>query len=87
MTTSYPLDRRKRAGHLPRQIYLPRTLGFGLGCLGMAVALGEHGTPRWVWYVFIFGAYVWLHIAFQICLRSERLGRTEGRKNFCADSR
>lgn len=85
MTTSYPLDRRKRAGHLPRQIYLPRALGFGLGCLGMAVALGEHGAPRWVWLVFIFGAYVWPHIAFQISSRAHRPGRAE-RRNLLIDA-
>jgi diguanylate cyclase len=64
---------------LPRQIYLPRTLGLGLGGLGMAAALRE-GTPSaWVWAFFAFAALVWPHVAYQWSSRARRPGRAEER--------
>jgi diguanylate cyclase len=64
-------------GRLPRQIYLPRVTGLGLGAIGMAVALWELSRPAWVWAVVALAALVWPHLAYQRSLRSANPNRAE----------
>ncbi|MES2183060.1 MAG: diguanylate cyclase [Pseudomonadota bacterium] len=64
-------------GRLPRQIYLPRAAGLGLGAVGMAVALWEVSRPVWVWAFVAFAALVWPHLAYQRSLRSANPNRAE----------
>lgn len=64
---------------LPRQIYLPRVLGCGLGGLGMAAALREVAAPTWIWAFLAISALVWPHVAYQWSSRAERPSRAEKR--------
>jgi diguanylate cyclase len=73
-----PLRTRVGAG-LPRQLYVPRLLGCGLGGLGMAAALREGAAPAWIWAFLAFVALVWPHIAYLWASRAERPSRAEKR--------
>ena len=64
---------------LPRQLYLPRILGCGLGGLGMAAALREGAAPAWIWAFLAFVALVWPHVAYLWASRAEWPGRAEKR--------
>ena len=69
-----------RAGshtRLPRQLYLPRVLGLGLGGVAMGAALWEQGAPRWVWLMFVLGAVVWPHVAYQLSTHASAPDRVE----------
>jgi diguanylate cyclase len=70
---------------LPRQIYLPRALGLGLGGLGVAAALREDQASAWIWVFLAFGALVWPHIAYQWSSRAQRPSRAE-RRNLMIDA-
>ncbi len=79
-----PRPPRAGAG-LPRQIYLPRAAGLGLGGLGMATALFERGGPAWAWAIVVFGALIWPHIAYQCSTRSRMPDRAE-KRNLLVDA-
>ncbi|HUD33918.1 MAG TPA: diguanylate cyclase [Variovorax sp.] len=73
-----PLKTRVGA-RLPRQLYLPRILGCGLGGLSMAAALREGTAPGWIWALLAFVALVWPHVAYLWASRAERPSRAEKR--------
>ena len=88
MRAGHPIDRhrdvrmpmRTRVGtRLPRQLYLPRILGCGLGGLGMAAALREGAAPAWIWAFLAFVALIWPHVAYLWASRAERPSRAERR--------
>ena len=65
------------AARLPKQIYLPRVLGMGLGSLGISAALWHQTPPDWVWMVTFIGGFVWPHFAYLHSSRAKRPGRAE----------
>ena len=65
------------AARLPRQIYLPRVLGMGLGALLIAAALRDQTQPVWVWMVTLIGGFAWQHLAYLHSSRAKQSGRAE----------
>ena len=65
------------ASRLPKQIYLPRVLGLGLGALCVGAALRDQTPPDWVWIVIFTGGFAWPHLAYLHSSRAQRSGRAE----------
>lgn len=65
------------AAGLPKQIYLPRVLGMGLGALLICAALRDQTQPAWVWMLTVFGGFGWPHLAYLHSSRAEKSGRAE----------
>ena len=65
------------ATRLPKQIYLPRVLGMGLGALCIGAALLDQARPDWVWTVTFIGGLVWPHLAYLHSSRAKKSGRAE----------
>ena len=65
------------AARLPKQIYLPRVLGMGLGALCIVAALRDQTRPDWVWMVTFIGGFVWPHLAYLHSSRAKKSGRAE----------
>ena len=65
------------AERLPKQIYLPRVLGLGLGALLICAALRDQTQPAWVWMLTVFGGFVWPHLAYLHSSRADKSGRAE----------
>ncbi len=70
---------RTTGRRLPRQTYLPRVVGLGLGSIGMMAAMWDLSRPAWAWAVVVFGAVVWPQLAFQRAVRAADPHRTEMR--------
>ena len=65
------------AARLPKQIYLPRVLGLGLGALCIIAAMWDQTQPDWVWMVTFIGGFAWPHLAYLHSSRAKRPGRAE----------
>lgn len=65
------------AAQLPKQIYLPRVLGLGLGALCIAAALRDQARPDWVWLLTAIGGFAWPHLAYLHSSRAKKSGRAE----------
>lgn len=65
------------APRLPKQIYIPRSLGLGLGALLIIAALQDQARPNWVWMLTLVGGFVWPHLAYLHASRAKRSGRAE----------
>jgi len=68
-----------------KRIYLPRSIGLGIGSLGVAAALYPLQPPTWLWVLMLLNAFVWPHIAYQLALRSPQPYQAE-RRNLLYDS-
>lgn len=68
-----------------KRIYLPRTLGLGIGFFCVLAAIQPLQRPAWVWALLIFNGFVWPHLAFQLARRSATPFGTE-RRNLLVDS-
>lgn len=65
------------AARLPKQIYLPRVLGMGLGALCILAALRDLTKPDWVWMLTFLGGFAWPHLAYLHSSRAKKSGRAE----------
>ena len=65
------------AARLPKQVYLPRVLGMGLGALCIAAALRDQTRPDWVWMLTLIGGFAWPHLAYLHSSRAKKSGRAE----------
>lgn len=65
------------APRLPRQVYIPRVLGLGLGALVIGAALHDQTRPNWVWMLILMGGFVWPHLAYLHSSRAKKSGRAE----------
>ena len=65
------------AERLPKQIYLPRVVGLGLGALCILAALRDQARPDWVWMLTLMGGFVWPHLAYLHSSRAKKSGRAE----------
>ncbi len=65
------------ATQLPKQIYLPRVLGLGLGALCIFAALRDQARPDWVWMLTLIGGFAWPHLAYLHSSRAKESGRAE----------
>ncbi len=73
------------ATRLPKQIYLPRVLGLGLGALCIFAAMRDLTLPDWVWIVTLIGGFVWPHLAFLHSSRAKKSGHAE-KSNLMVDA-
>lgn len=68
-----------------RRMYLPRSIGQGIGFFAVAAALYPSHPPVWVWVAMIVHGYVWPHIAYQLAKCSRQPYAAE-RRNLIYDS-
>ncbi len=66
-----------------RRIYLPRTIGLGVGSVCVATALYPLPSTHWVWALLVLHAFVWPHLAWQWARRSANPYRAELRNMLC----
>jgi diguanylate cyclase len=62
-----------------RRMYLPRTVGLGIGFFSVAATLYPSHPPAWVWALMLFHGYGWPHVAYQLARFSRQPYRTERR--------
>jgi diguanylate cyclase len=82
---SPPASTRPRGSGLPRRIYLPRTVGLGLGSLCAGAGLYQADAPGWIWGVMLSYCLAWPHVALRIGTRSASPHAAE-RRNLMVDS-
>jgi diguanylate cyclase len=70
---------------LARRVYLPRTVGLGIGALCAGAGLYQANAPSWVWGVMLVYCFAWPHIALRISMRSASPYAAE-RRNLLVDS-
>lgn len=80
------IDNRSGKGlSFVRRIYLPRTIGMGIGLFSVMAALAPLQPPTWVWLLMLFNGLAWPHLAYQWAIRSPAPYRAEQR-NLLLDS-
>jgi diguanylate cyclase len=79
------MDRHDEGRRFARRMYLPRTVGLGLGALAIGAGLYEVGAPAWVWVLLVVNLFGWPHVAYAAALRSRNPYRAELR-NLMLDS-
>ena len=60
---------RPKTGSFAKRLYLPRTLGSGVGFWAVAAALYPHGASAWLWALLVFQGYLWPHLAYRLARR------------------
>ncbi|ALE89322.1 diguanylate cyclase [Pseudomonas versuta] len=78
-------NQRGKGLSFARRIYGPRTIGSGFGGLALMAALVPLDVPVWVWFLLLFNAFLWPHLAYQLSSRSRYPYRAE-RRNILIDS-
>lgn len=68
-----------------RRMYLPRSIGLGIGFFAVAAALYPSHPPIWMWIAMIVHGYGWPHMAYQLAKRSRQPYAAE-RRNLIYDS-
>jgi diguanylate cyclase len=68
-----------------KRMYVPRTIGLGVGFWCVAAALYSSGLPYWAWALMIFNGYAWPHVAYCLARSSPQPYRAE-RRNLIFDS-
>lgn len=68
-----------------RRMYLPRSIGLGIGFFAVAAALYPSHPPAWVWIAMIAHGYGWPHMAYLLAKRSRQPYAAE-RRNLIYDS-
>jgi diguanylate cyclase len=66
-------------------MYLPRSIGLGIGFFAVAAALYPYHPSAWVWIVMIAHGYGWPHVAYLLAKRSRQPYVAE-RRNLIYDS-
>lgn len=62
-----------------RRMYLPRTVGLGIGFFSVAAAAYPSHPPAWVWALMLFHGYGWPHVAYQLARFSSQPYQAERR--------
>jgi len=62
-----------------RRMYLPRTVGLGIGFFSVAAAIYPSHPPAWVWALMLFHGYGWPHVAYQLARFSSQPYQAERR--------
>jgi len=62
-----------------RRMYLPRTVGLGIGFFSVAAAVYPSHPPAWVWALMLFHGYAWPHVAYQLARFSSQPYQAERR--------
>jgi len=78
-------NQRGKGLSFARRIYMPRTVGLGIGCICVTAALYPLNMPGWVWILMLVNGFVWPHVAYQMATRSPYPYRAE-RRNIIGDS-
>lgn len=78
-------NKRGKGLSFVRRIYAPRTIGMGIGLLGVYAGLLPLAPAPWVWIALFFNGLLWPHLAYQIGMRSLTPYQTEQR-NLLVDS-
>lgn len=68
-----------------RRIYVPRTVGLGVGFFSVAAAMYPLQPSNWVWVLMLLNGFVWPHVAFQLSRRAAQPYHAE-RRNLLYDS-
>jgi diguanylate cyclase len=68
-----------------RRIYVPRTIGLGVGFFSVAAAMYPLQPSNWVWVLMLLNGFVWPHVAFRLSRRSAQPYHAE-RRNILYDS-
>ncbi len=68
-----------------RRIYAPRTIGMGIGLLGVYGGMLPLDPAPWVWIAMFFNGLLWPHLAYQIARHSHAPYQAEQR-NLLIDS-
>lgn len=71
------IDKRRSGLAFARRVYVPRTIGLGLGFFYVAAALNTHALPLWLWGVLSFNGFIWPHLAFYLSCRARDPKRFE----------
>jgi diguanylate cyclase len=66
-------------------MYVPRTVGLGIGFFTVAAALYPSHPPAWVWVALVLHGYGWSHMAYLLAKRSKKPYAAE-RRNLIYDS-
>ena len=68
-----------------KRIYLPRSIGLGIGFFSVLATLYPNNIPGWMWFLLVFNGFLWPHVAFQLARRSRQPYQAE-RRNLILDS-
>ena len=72
-------NKRGKGLSFVRRIHAPRTIGMGIGLLGVYAAMAPLDPPTWVWIAMFFNGLAWPHVAYLLGLRSQTPYQTEQR--------
>ncbi|MDD0844307.1 diguanylate cyclase [Pseudomonas sp. Gutcm_11s] len=80
------MDRSTGSGlSFAKRIYLPRSIGLGIGFFCVAAALAPLQPAPWVWVLLVFNGFLWPHLAYQLARLSSVPFKTE-RRSLLIDS-
>lgn len=80
------MDRSTGSGRsFARRIYLPRSIGLGIGFFCVAAGLWPLQPQPWVWALLVFNGFLWPHLAYQLARMSAAPFKAE-RRNLLIDS-
>lgn len=80
------MDRGTGSGlSFAKRIYLPRSIGLGIGFFCVAAGLWPLYSTTWLWALLVFNGFVWPHLAYQLARRSATPYQAE-RRNLLIDS-
>ncbi|MFB4394115.1 MULTISPECIES: diguanylate cyclase [unclassified Pseudomonas] len=80
------IDNRSGKGlSFVKRIYLPRTIGLGIGLFSVMAGMVPLHPPTWVWVLLLLNGLAWPHLAYQWARRSAQPYRAEQR-NLMLDS-
>ena len=80
------MDRSTGSGlSFAKRIYLPRSIGLGIGFFCVAAGLWPLQPAHWVWALLLFNGFLWPHLAFQLARLSATPFKSE-RRNLLIDS-
>jgi diguanylate cyclase len=68
-----------------KRIYLPRSLGLGIGFFSVLATLYPTHPSGWVWALLVFNGFIWPHVAYQLARLSRQPYQAE-RRNLIYDS-
>ena len=81
-----PLPGTSRRGlGLARRVYLPRTIGLGIGAVCAGAGLYQASAPSWVWAFLVVYCFAWPHVAFWMSVSAASPFQAE-RRNVLLDS-
>ena len=80
------MDRGTGSGlSFAKRIYLPRSIGLGIGFFCVAAGLWPLYSTPWLWALLVFNGFLWPHLAYQLARRSAAPYQAE-RRNLLIDS-